>query len=471
MDTSDYSFGYVATWSANRELPELKASLQTIRNESAAMIHEIEAHLEEIELEQSLASEQELEGDIAPEPRSEIEILAAEIAAISSEYDPYEYTDSVDDPESFAMEIAGYLESGNTEELKSWLSSISEDQEEFTAEVTDLLTRIDALEKSKNMELSGPEITISFYVAECMEYPDLGELHENLSLDEALQIYDQIPAERMHGIKGIGFELHGSGDYDSKFPLMQGDKMQTTLIQMVPFYRDNPLVQQAVTDLSQKMESRSMEPKVMNVVADAPKRYNTAQVKEQTPVKFSPTQPVPVTSYKNIPVYKENLITARSKGESDLYRADFEATRLCAADFNKSYEKAYSDRNVPQFLTDMSDKYGIDRVKVVLASTVQLALKDGRYTEPIKKEALKITIPDSHPNPDHDRRQSYRVSCHPVTVNVAFREVLKMEKAQEKSSQAPKKTSILAKLKSNQATIAANSKKQPQVTHNKPQRS
>lgn len=471
LDTSDYSFGYVATWSANRELPELKASLQTIRNESAALINEIEAHLEEIELVQSLASEQELEGGIAPDPRSEIEILAAEIAAISREYDPYEYTDSVEDPESFAIEIAGYLKSGNTEELKSWLSSISEDQEEFTAEVTDLLTRIDALEQSKNMELSGPEITISFYVAECMEYPDLGELHENLSLDEALQIYDQIPAERMHGIKGIGFELKGAGDYEGKFPLMQGEKMQTALIQMVPFYRDNPLVQQAVTDLSQKMESRAMEPKSMNVVADAPNRYNSTQAKQPTSTKETPTQTGPVTSYKNIPVYKESLITARFKGESDLYRADFEATKLCATDFNKSYERAYSDRNVPQFLTDMTDKYGIDRVKAVLASTVQLSLKDGRYTEPIKKEALKVTIPDSHSNPDHDRRQSYRISCHPVTINVAFREVLKMEKAQEKESQAPKRTSILAKLKSNQATIAANSKKSPQVTHDKPQRS
>ena len=247
--------------------------------------------------------------------------------------------------------------------------------------------------------------------------------------------------------------------------------MQSALIQMVPFYRNNPLVQQAVTDLSQKMESRFMEPKSMNVVADAPNRYNSTQAEEQSPDKKSPTQTGPATSYKNIPVYKESLITARSKGESDLYRADFEATRLCAADFNKSYERAYSDRNVPQFLSEMSNKYGIDRVKVVLASTVQLSLKDGRYTEPIKKEALKVTIPDSHPNPDHDRRQSYRISCHPVTVNVAFREVLKMEKAQERSSQAPKKTSILAKLKSNQATIAANSKKPPQVTHDKPQRS
>ncbi|MBP5756353.1 MAG: antirestriction protein ArdA, partial [Spirochaetales bacterium] len=31
IDTSDYSFAYVATWSADKEVPELKASLDTIR--------------------------------------------------------------------------------------------------------------------------------------------------------------------------------------------------------------------------------------------------------------------------------------------------------------------------------------------------------------------------------------------------------------------------------------------------------
>lgn len=31
----------------------------------------------------------------------------------------------------------------------------------------------------------------------------MGEYHENLTLEEALQIYETIPAERMNGIKGV----------------------------------------------------------------------------------------------------------------------------------------------------------------------------------------------------------------------------------------------------------------------------
>lgn len=42
IDTSDYSFGYVAGWSRGKELAELKASLETIRNTAAEIINTIQ---------------------------------------------------------------------------------------------------------------------------------------------------------------------------------------------------------------------------------------------------------------------------------------------------------------------------------------------------------------------------------------------------------------------------------------------
>ena len=48
---------------------------------------------------------------------------------------------------------------------------------------------------------------ITFYTAECMEFPSLGEYHNNLTLQEAVAAYQAIPANRLHGIKGIGFTL------------------------------------------------------------------------------------------------------------------------------------------------------------------------------------------------------------------------------------------------------------------------
>lgn len=48
IETADNSFGYIAGWSANRELPELRASLETINKTASALITDIDRHLAEI---------------------------------------------------------------------------------------------------------------------------------------------------------------------------------------------------------------------------------------------------------------------------------------------------------------------------------------------------------------------------------------------------------------------------------------
>lgn len=42
LDTSDYSFGYIAGWSSGKEVPELRASLENIRNTSNEIISNVE---------------------------------------------------------------------------------------------------------------------------------------------------------------------------------------------------------------------------------------------------------------------------------------------------------------------------------------------------------------------------------------------------------------------------------------------
>lgn len=48
IDTSDYSFAYIAGWSKGKETPELKASLNTIRKAASEMITEIDGHVQEL---------------------------------------------------------------------------------------------------------------------------------------------------------------------------------------------------------------------------------------------------------------------------------------------------------------------------------------------------------------------------------------------------------------------------------------
>ena len=70
----------------------------------------------------------------------------------------------------------------------------------------------EALKEKLAAEKPTPEASISFYVAECAEFPVMGEFHDNLTLEQALEVYDKIPAERMNGIYQIN-DLVKSRDY------------------------------------------------------------------------------------------------------------------------------------------------------------------------------------------------------------------------------------------------------------------
>ena len=76
LDTSDYSFGYVAGWSSGRELSELKSSLETIRSAAAEIINSIDENLAELQKaqdkEQTAGQEQTTrEGqEAAPQPEA-----------------------------------------------------------------------------------------------------------------------------------------------------------------------------------------------------------------------------------------------------------------------------------------------------------------------------------------------------------------------------------------------------------------
>ena len=73
LDTSDYSFGYVAGWSSGRELAELKSSLETIRSAAAEIINSIDANIAEL---QKAQEKEQAAGQDQPEP----EVQAQEAA-------------------------------------------------------------------------------------------------------------------------------------------------------------------------------------------------------------------------------------------------------------------------------------------------------------------------------------------------------------------------------------------------------
>ena len=87
LDTSDYSFGYVAGWSSGRELAELKSSLETIRSAAADIINSIDGHIAELQKQHEaekaapdLAAAQEQQSEKTDPPLTDLQKKAAAIA-------------------------------------------------------------------------------------------------------------------------------------------------------------------------------------------------------------------------------------------------------------------------------------------------------------------------------------------------------------------------------------------------------
>ena len=126
LDTSDYSFPYIAGWSSSREMKEMKASMDVIRKTAGEMIDQLTEELEII-----------LEEKQKTELHEKYGILEDALEAAGYRYDYRESKPGhiVLAPDG-THEIAGYLQFESWEDIKDWL-------EDTIAEGTDISERVD----------------------------------------------------------------------------------------------------------------------------------------------------------------------------------------------------------------------------------------------------------------------------------------------------------------------------------------
>ena len=410
LDTSDYSFPYIAGWSSSREMKEMKASMDVIRKTAGEMIDQLTEELEIILEEKQKTELHEKYG---------ILVDALEAAGYRYDYRESEPGHIVLAPDG-THEIAGYLQFESWGDIKDWL-------EDTIAEGTDISERVDralypfkfdyTLEeemfrgngdryaiyhvdegtpgkqhlfmnmamvkedgitidaanykcvysgrlheneklddlyavfndnppadyKTHSMSVSDviitnrggdmqayyvdrfgfaelpefaaqrekildivPEIEnvdyendltcISFYAAECAEFPVMGEVHYDLTLPEALEAYEKIPSERMHGLKCVGFDLKDGSDYEGMQSLMIEGKIQKEFLNSIPGFRENSYVQNAISRVEKYLEER--HPNVENPLKSNKKVDNEKNISEEKNEKELNIQMKPIPKKK-----------------------------------------------------------------------------------------------------------------------------------------------------------------------------
>lgn len=164
IDTSDYSFGYIAAWSSGKEMTELKSSLDTIRRTASELISGIETQLQELQNERVAETEQtqDIVLLVANTDRSEYDLL--NVRGMSGE----EFVDSLaamnDDGR---LSVEAFLESKG-----GWVTPLADEQteevEEYhldyvyntdTYEITDVKARM--TEQDKVLESVKPDTELS----------------------------------------------------------------------------------------------------------------------------------------------------------------------------------------------------------------------------------------------------------------------------------------------------------------------
>ena len=141
IETSDNSFGYIASWSQGKELKELRASLETINRTSSELISGIEKHFQEICKEKGIDLSTQQEVTVDP-----ISQFAADLDQFSFDFDPHEYHDQVEDREQAVQDIITGIQNKDVQHLRDWLQPIASDSDDSnSATAQSLLDRLNTL--------------------------------------------------------------------------------------------------------------------------------------------------------------------------------------------------------------------------------------------------------------------------------------------------------------------------------------
>ncbi len=148
---------------------------------------------------------------------------------------------------------------------------------------------------------------------------------------------------------------------------------------------------------------------------------------QETPEPVKEEKP----SYHDVPVYREMANYAYEAGELDVYRASRDANMACKEAIEQAISENYVDYRLSTRVAveTVLEQFSEERVKYVLANTVQHNLHDGRYHAENKDWAGKISVCE-------ENSESFIVSqVHPGLVNLfinQFKDLLP-EKTQEQT--------------------------------------
>lgn len=131
---------------------------------------------------------------------------------------------------------------------------------------------------------------------------------------------------------------------------------------------------------------------------------------------------------KGTPLYGKPLAEASATGEISLYRSSLRANTECKYAIEEAINKNFDGNRLNKdFEKGIIDRFGMERVKYVLANTVQGNALDGRFSRETKDWANAVTITE-----EKEHRHQFELTSHPAVLDGFIARVIKAEKETEK---------------------------------------
>lgn len=143
----------------------------------------------------------------------------------------------------------------------------------------------------------------------------------------------------------------------------------------------------------------------------------------------------------NTPIYHESGSHARKFGELEQFKASHWANIDCKKDIEKAISSHFDGFRLDRKCIDeVMEKYGPERVGLVLAATVQVKSWDGRFSSANKDWAFTFDFPEAKDDLGFDRRDNYAVTSHPAIldgfINLARQKIRELEQTPDKDASA-----------------------------------
>ena len=115
---------------------------------------------------------------------------------------------------------------------------------------------------AENTAVKEEKKTVTLTVAECSEFHNMGEFHENItSVAEAVAKFKEIPPERMHGIPAIGIRVADPKNPEDsvEMDVLIGKRIDLDMLRYVPDIAENWQAQQMIATLIHDMPESQIE--------------------------------------------------------------------------------------------------------------------------------------------------------------------------------------------------------------------